>query len=147
MAIGIFLFLISFWFLGSRTLITYTDLFRWFALFAFAGNLIPYRMSGLRFGMERLEWFLFNLLAVGPSLFTIGLALNFFIHSQPEYFAVPHQQHLDVHRFWIENDQLPEMKPIEVESRSRHIGWIEIGIAQGLFGYPVITTISPIEPL
>ena len=146
MAIGIFLFLGAFWFLGSRTLITYTDLFRWLALFAFAGNLLPYKISGLRLGMERLEWFLFNLLAIGPLLFTLGLSINFILHSKPEYFAVPRQFKLDVQRHWIETGELPEMKRIREEDRARYIGWTRIGIADGAFGYPVITTISPIGP-
>src|SRR5688572_14360674 len=100
MAFGVFIFLFGFWFLGSRTLISYTDLFRWFALFAFGGNLVPYQYGGQKLRMERLEWFLFNLLAIGPFLFTSALAINFFIHSPVEYFAVPHRQVPDVHRYW-----------------------------------------------
>lgn len=147
MAFGVIVWLVAFWFLGSRTLIGYSELFRWFALFAFAGNLVPYRFSGLKLGMERGEWFFFNLLAVGPFLFAIGLGTNYFVHSTPESFAVPHRQVPDVHRYWIETGNLPQMKPINEGSRSDHIGWVEIGIANGIFGYPVITTISPIEPL
>lgn len=87
MVLGIFVVVISFWWVGSKTFITYSALGRWFALFAFAGNLLSYK-AGLRLGMERLEWFLFNLLAVGPLLFSLALWVNLEVHGPEKQYIV-----------------------------------------------------------
>lgn len=148
MALGIFLFVITFWLAGSFTFITYTALGRWFALFAFAGNLLPFKASGLRLGMERLEWFLFNLLAVGPFVFSACLWLNLGVHGKEQLYLLPIEEHaFDVRRYWLENDELPARRPIdEAELSALPMGGGHVlGIADGCLGYPVITRWDPVE--
>lgn len=81
MGLGIFIGLVSFFTVVFRTLVEPMDLFRLFLGLCFVGNLLPYRRSGLRLGMERLEWFLFNLLAVGPLGISLLLWLNLLVHG------------------------------------------------------------------
>jgi hypothetical protein len=147
MALGVVVWVLCFWFLGSRTLIGYLDLFRWFALFAFAGDLLPYRRSGLKLGMDRLEWFLFNLLAVGPMLFALFLGLNMLFHGQEELVVVRQAKYMDPRRHWLEEGVLPHGEPYVPGEVIRHLGPDDrmLGVAPGLFGYPVITTWSGIE--
>jgi hypothetical protein len=143
MALGIFAAVFSFWLAGSFTFITYSELGRWFALFAFAGNLIPFRASGLRMGMERLEWFLFNLLAVGPFLFSFCLWLNMGVHGPERYMLVRADPEFDVRRYWLEHDELPAHTVLENSAEQDGLippdGQI-LGIAKGCLGYEVITT-------
>ncbi len=148
MVLGIFVVVISFWWVGSKTFITYSALGRWFALFAFAGNLLSYK-AGLRLGMERLEWFLFNLLAVGPLLFSLALWVNLEVHG-PEKQYIVHMNGVayDVRRFWLETGQLPPNAPIDSKDigtandplRKAPIGAHLLGTAHGLLGYEVIST-------
>jgi hypothetical protein len=147
MALGVVVWVLCFWLLGSRTLIGYLDLFRWFALFAFAGDLIPYRRSGLKLGMDRLEWFLFNLLAVGPMLFALFLGLNMLFHGPEQLVVVRQAKYLEPRRYWLEEGVLPQGEPYVPGEVLRNLGPDDrmLGVSPGLFGYPVITTWSGIE--
>lgn len=144
MALGIFTLLLSFWWVGEETLVSYTALGRWFALFAFAGNLLSYKGAGLRLGMERLEWFLFNLLAVGPLIFSAALWLNMLVHG-PEQLQIVQVGHygLNVKRYWIDHGMLPPGVPAEIASTETHgSGGLKnniLGTAKGCLGYVVIT--------
>lgn len=149
MVLGIFVGVISFWWVGSKTFITYTGLGRWFALFAFAGNLLSYSRAGLRLGMERLEWFLFNLLAVGPFLFSLALWVNLEIHG-PERRYIIHMNGVayDVRRYWLATGELPPNTPVDPSVRGTAddplekapIGAHLLGTARGVLGYEVIST-------
>lgn len=147
MVLGIFMLIVSFWWVGTRTLVTYMELGRWFALFAFAGNVLPYKLGGLRLGMERLEWFLFNLLAVGPFIFSSLLWLNLLAHG-PERFAVLHFTGgiEGVRHYWMEKGELPPSTVLEVATveEARTVGAPSgehlIGVSTGLLGYEVIST-------
>jgi len=143
MVLGIFTLLLSFWWVGEETLISYTALGRWFALFAFAGNLLSYKAAGLRLGMERLEWFLFNLLAVGPLLFSVALWVNMLVHG-PEQLQIVQVGHygLNVKRYWLDHGVLPSGVPMEdasdvttLEGQKNNL----LGTAKGCLGYVVIT--------
>lgn len=149
MVLGIFFLLFSFWWVGTRTLVTYMELARWFALFAFIGNLLPYRAGGLRLGMERLEWFLFNLLAVGPIVFSLLLWLNLGIHGPQRYAVLHFDGEIEaVRHYWMEHQELPNPTPLVVPSGAgpdlgQQLGPVDgrvIGTARGLFGYDVIAT-------
>lgn len=147
MVLGIFAGLISIVFIGSQTFIGYDALFRWFLLFAFAGNLLPRQFSGLHWGMERLEWFLFNLLAIGPLVLSLGLLLNFTVHGPERLYLVPSGVPMSPARYWAEHHELPSNRPlppgpvdqaglIEAEAAiSDHI----LGVADGCLGYAVMT--------
>jgi hypothetical protein len=155
MVLGIFLFIVVFWTLGQFTLIGFTELFRWFALFAFGGNLLPQRWYGKRLVMDRLEWFWFNLLAVGPALFALGLSLNFFIHGPEQKMLVQLGHGFNLHDYWLHNRELPPHLPwpgdfgVDPEkdrlalSSARH-GDKVYGLAKGLFGYLVITGVEEV---
>jgi len=148
MALGIFVLLISFWAAGGRTLIHYVELARWFALFAFVGNLLPYTRVGLRLGMERLEWFLFNLLAVGPFVLSLLLWLNLLLHGPERFAATAYTGDImELRTHWMANDELPPSTPVEAPAAELLqtpppglVGGHLIGTAKGLFGYEVITT-------
>lgn len=81
MGIGVFVALISALTVLPWTLMDTGLLLRFFVGLCFAGNLVPYAHSGLRLGMERLEWFLFNLLAIGPLVTSALLWVNFLFHG------------------------------------------------------------------
>ena len=83
MGLGIFFGLVSMFTVAPWTEIDHTLLFRFFLGLCFAGTLLPYMRSGLRMGMERSEWFLFNLLAVGPIGTSLLLWTNFVLHGDP----------------------------------------------------------------
>ncbi|MBX2978134.1 MAG: hypothetical protein KF905_02475 [Flavobacteriales bacterium] len=81
MAVGVFSAIFGLVTVVPWTLIDAQWLLRGLLLLCFAGNLVPYLRSGLVLGMERLEWFLFNLLAVGPLGMGLLLWANFVFHG------------------------------------------------------------------
>jgi hypothetical protein len=83
MALGIFIGLFTLLWVGYRTVVDTWTIVRGLALFSFVGALLPYAHSGLRMGMERLEWMLFNVLAVGPLLMSLLLWANLLVHQAP----------------------------------------------------------------
>lgn len=85
MAIALFISLYVVLWLGRRTLVETVTLVRALALFCAVGALLPYAWSGLRMGMEKLEWFLFNVLAIGPLTLSLLLLVNHFIHGPVRY--------------------------------------------------------------
>jgi hypothetical protein len=150
MAVGILLFIVLFWTIGQLTLITFTELFRWLALFAFAGNLLPQRWYAKRFGMDRMEWFWFNLLAVGPLLLSCCLLLNFFVHGPEQRMLVRVGQGFDLPAYWREHGELPPHLPWpndfgtnpdkdRIALSTASVDDKVYGLAEGLFGYLVIT--------
>ncbi len=151
MAVGILLFIVLFWTIGQRTLISFIDLFRWFALFAFAGNLLPRRWYAERFAMDRFEWFWFNLLGVGPMLFCACMLLNFFVHGPEQKMLVKTGRDLDLHGYWQEHQALPPHLPWpadfgsdpeqdRVAMATAGHGDVVYGLAEGMFGYMVVTS-------
>ncbi|MEO5584429.1 MAG: hypothetical protein ABIQ75_03155 [Flavobacteriales bacterium] len=151
MAVGVLLFIILFWTVGQLTLISYTGLFRWFALFAFAGNLLPKHWYAKRFEMDRFEWFWFNLLAVGPMTFCAALLLNFFVHGPEQKVLVQAGRNFDLHTYWQENRALPphfswpaefgnDLEEDRIAIAIARPGDVVYGLAEGMFGYVVITS-------
>jgi len=147
MAVGLFAFIATFWAGQAITFITFGEIFRWLALFSFAGNLLPYMRSGLVLGMERLEWFLFNLLAVGPLVFTALLWGNFLLRDEPEaYLLQGNFSRADVLSHWHAHRELPPARRLdEVLSQAspeeRAKGYVMgplLKVSQGALGYAVI---------
>lgn len=158
MAVGILAFIIIFWTVGQRTLITFNALFRWFALFAFAGNLLPQRWYAKRFAMDRLEWFWFNLLAVGPLLFGCCLLLNFFVHGPEQRMLVRAGRGFSLHEHWRNQGTLPPHLPwpndfgSDPEKDRLALSTASVddkvyGVAEGFFGYIVITGETEVREL
>lgn len=81
MGVGVFIALISAMTVLPWSIVSGVTLLRFFVGLCFVGNLLPYARSGLRLGMDRLEWFLFNLIAIGPMGTSLLLWLNFLIHG------------------------------------------------------------------
>lgn len=156
MAVGLLLSIILFWTVGQLTLIAYTELFRWFALLSFAGNLLPKRWYAKRFGMEPLEWFWFNLLAVGPMIFSAALLLNFLVHGPERKLLVQGGRNFDLHAYWQQNRELPPHLPWpsdfgsdpgmdRVAIATAGHGDMVYGLAIGMFGYLVITSAQQVN--
>jgi hypothetical protein len=147
MAFGLFAFITTFWAGQSLTFITFTSLFRWLALFCFAGNLLPYMRSGLVLGMERLEWFLFNLLAVGPLLFTVLMWTNYLARGEPvSYVLHGNPSRIDVLSHWHASGELPPGRKLgdilskltpEEQAKGYVMGPL-LQVSQGALGYAVI---------
>ena len=150
MVSGIFVLVISFWLAAERTLIPYGTLLRWFALFAFIGNLLPYGRIAGRLGFERLEWFLFNLLAVGPLLLSLLLWVNLLFHGPETLLVVPSGQvSHTVKRYWTEHEALPQGVPVEILQPDPAVAAEEVpgdllGTATGCLGYDVVTRWEPL---
>jgi hypothetical protein len=149
MAFGVIAALITFWGGVFMIYISITDLLRWFALFAFAGNVLPYKRTGLRFGMARLEWFLFNVLAIGPFLFALFVWLNVFVHGPKELFHVKGRAS-DPVRYWRDTGEMPPTEAWESVRGKYAKGDIEqfirldmvLAKAHGCLGYDVRTGVS-----
>lgn len=146
MAFGVIVFLVTLWLSISMVYLTFLQLLQWFALFAFIGNLLPYVRSGLSLGMERFEWFLFNLLAVGPFLWSTMLLLNMTVHGPERVYVLP-VRGLDAVRYWREHDARPTMNEISLErARTGEFGKggpggseVLTGVAEGCLGWEVRT--------
>ncbi len=155
MALGIFVVLVSFWWAGMRTLITFMLLSKVFAALAFAGNLIPYAWSGARLGMERFEWFLFNLLAVGPLVFSALLWINYFVTGPDRhYMLMSGGSNVDIHQYWIEHAELPENEPFDPAAMDAATAERFVAVqgersvftlARGCLGYDVIKTYTYVD--
>ncbi len=147
MAVGLFLFLFTFWAGQLVTFITFTELFRALAFFCMAGNLLPYVRSGLALGMERLEWFLFNLLALGPLVFTALFWTNYLVHDPPRTILLSgNYSRQEVLAHWRASGSFPPGRPLErvgelLTPEERMKGYViapVLGVARGLLGYDVI---------
>lgn len=158
MALGVLMLVVVFWTLGQRTLLTYTVFFRWFALFAFAGNLLPVPWAARYLKMDRLDWFWFNLTAVGPVLLSALLALNFLCHGPERMMLVRQGRGLDLHAYWREQRALPPHLPWPADfgrdpQKDRFAlstvepGDVVYGLAEGCLGYLVITDVTDARDL
>lgn len=150
MALGIFVLIITFWWVGARTFVSYSLLARWFAFFAFVGNLLPYNKVGLRYGMERLEWFLFNLLAVGPLVFSVLLWMNLLVHGPERLVVFPWSANIvALHTYVMDHDGIPLHTEVgtskEEAMHALRNGQRLLGTATGLFGYEVVVTWEKVD--
>jgi len=154
MAFGLITFIATFWTGQLVTLITFSAMFRWLALFAFAGNLLPYMRSGLVLGMERFEWFLFNLLAVGPFVFSGLLWANFLFRGAPVAYVMrgdPTRQEFLAH--WRSAGELLPGRTLEglsaqLTPEERLKGYVlgpVLWLAPGALGYRVIERWEPAQ--
>lgn len=156
MLLGLFSGLFIFYSVGQLTLISFTALFRWFAVFAFAGNLLPQRWYGRALVMDRMEWFWFNLLAIGPLLLGGCLVVNFVFHGPGEHMLVRQGSQVDLHRYWREHGELPPHLPWpsdfgadpakdRMALATAAAGDAVFELAQGALGYLVITARTEVQ--
>ena len=152
MVLGIFVFLVCFWAGLSVTFIPVGHLLRYTVFLSMVWGLIPYRISGLRLGMERLEWFMFHVLAVGPILLALLFAINYLGHG-PERTIVLTEgfRTVEVMNYWQHYDELP---PHQVNVDPDLMMRIRLGklphlrdkvftMAPGALGYAVISDFGP----
>jgi len=149
MALGIFVALGSLYTVAPWTLIAPDHLFRGLLLFCFVGNLWPAGAGGLRWGMERLEWFLFNLLAVGPLLTSLLLWLNFTGHGPvtTTEHGVAEVEASGTTLYYRFTDDFLADHPF---ARATYRDWypivgdrMRVSTADGLFGVPVVVLKEP----
>lgn len=141
MVLGIFAALFTFYSVCQLTLLSVVDLFRLFFFMCFVLLLIPHRYTRKRLGMDKLEWFFFNTLAIGPITFCIVMWANFFVHGEVEYRDYSryslHRLHSNEHASeltngWIEfNSALTFLGPSKGTT-------VRVGKARGIFGIDVV---------
>lgn len=149
MGLGIFVALGSVFTVVPWTLVDPGKLFRFFLLLCFLGTVPPYMVSGWRFGMERLEWFLFNVLAAGPLLTSGLLWLNFLVHgpvTTTDHVVDEVEEVGGVLYYQFKDDFLDDF-PL---ARSSYRDWhpivgnaVHVTMADGLFGVPVVVRKEP----
>ncbi len=150
MVLGVFSAIGSLFTVATWTLLDPSVLLRVLLLLCFAGNLLPYLRSGLWLGMERLEWFLFNLLAVGPILMCLFLWLNFLLHgsvttSDHVVRGVQSQGSFVYYEFKDHHlEPFPFARAVYKDQYPIIGNGMRISEAEGLFGAPVIVKREPI---
>lgn len=153
MVLGVIMAPLMFFTVGENTFITYNTLFRWFILFALVGNLVPSRWCAAALKMDRKEWFLFSLLAIGPFLFSTGLLVNRMFHGPPEYIVVEQGGWVDPMRYWREQGEMLPNRPWQGKTwpgDGAEISWEDLealsalrpgdalyAVADGVLGYRV----------
>jgi hypothetical protein len=150
MALGVFTALVSALTVVPWTLIAHSVLLRFFIGLCFVGNLLPYARSGLRMGMERLEWFLFNLLAIGP-LVTCALLWANYIGHGPAAISTHAVVEVENHRTYLTytfvdgflNDHWMA-RSIYRDLPDAHGHVQEVSIARGLLGVEVVVQKRPV---
>ena len=148
MALGLFVSLFTLLWLGRRTFIDLPIALRWMAGLCTVGTLLPYGWSGLRLGMEKLEWLLFNVVAVGPLGLSAMLAINHYVHgpvrwseaylgsditvtTEKDGFTIEH--HVPGRNFFYFSEE---------ELDTSESGRYRVGVAEGCFGYWSITDVE-----
>jgi hypothetical protein len=140
MALGIFFGLFTLIWMGGRTFVPPLLIFRFLALLCVVGTLLPYVWTGLRFGMAKLEWFLFNVLFIGPVVTSFLVLTNHFVHDTPVYAEQPFRQNAVVQ---VVSDGRTERLEIawssfgftEAELASSPTRTYRVGFAKGCFGF------------
>ncbi len=120
MATGVLVTLFTGYLVCQRTLVGAIDLMRLFFLLSFILLIVPHRFTRKRLGMGMLEWFLFNVLAIGPWTFTFIMWCNFFVHGEVEHRTYP----------------ALEVRFIDTNEKAIHMtdGWIEYHTALDYWG-------------
>lgn len=148
MVLGIVLFVAAFWAVVGTVYIPITEVLRWFALFAFVGNLLPYARTGLRLGMARFQWFMFNLLCIGPVLFCLLFTLDRAFHGPVRIELL--DRGMDPVRYWREHGEHPHAIPwSEAAQRVPLEEWLFLlnaeaiqGRATGMLGHELRMLVS-----
>jgi len=150
MAIGVFVGLLSALTVVPWTLIDHGLLLRFFIGLCFVGNLLPYARSGLRMGMERLEWFLFNLLAIGPLVTCLLLWVNYIFHGSAAT-STHAVIEMDDHRTYLTYTFSDGFLDAHWMARSIYRDWPDahghiqaVSIANGLLGIDVVVKKQPV---
>lgn len=149
MGVGVFVALVSALTVLPWSLVSPAFLLRFFVGLCFVGNLLPYARSGLRLGMARLEWFLFNLIAIGPVGTSLLLWINFLFHGTPtvsDHIVSAVESNGTVITYEFRDGYLTD----HWMARSTYADWypiignaVEFTTAPGLFGIGVVLRKEP----
>jgi hypothetical protein len=147
MAIGLFVSLFTVLWLGRRTFVDALSLVRVMAMCCVAGTLIPYAHSGLRLGMEKLEWFLFNVVAIGPLCVSFLLVLNHYIHGPVRWTEgrIGRTVHVTVGDPGHEEQHALRSNFFgftDTDEEEALDGRFRVGVAKGCFGYWSVTDVE-----
>lgn len=149
MGIGVFVALLSALTVLTWSMVSTVVLLRFFVGLCFVGNLGPHARSGLRLGMARLEWFLFNLVAIGPLGTSALLWVNFLFHGAP--VVSDHiVSRVEANGTHITYEFRDGFLADHWMARSAYADWfpivgnaVEFTTAQGLFGIEVVLRKRP----
>jgi hypothetical protein len=158
MAVGVLVAIVAFWTVGHRTLISYNAYFRWLAVLCFTGNLLPRRLYAERLPMDGSGWFWFNLLAVGPILWSVCLSLNFLVHGPEQRMLVVAGAGQDLHEHWRLTGSFPPHRPWPSDWGADQLKDQEAlsgagpddqvyALAEGCLGWLVITEVHGVQEL
>lgn len=153
MVFGVVLTLAVFWSLADLVFASRADLLRLLVLCSGLVLLLPFRWTGRRLGMERLEWVLFHVLGIGPFLFAGILGINFLLHDAPvcsTHAILGSARSAWYHRLELADGAFaepPGVRRFEVEKIGRP--WpdsLRICTARGVLGLEVVVERSLIGP-
>jgi hypothetical protein len=150
MAGGVFATILTFWWVSSSVLVSYWIVGRLFCAFGFAGNLLYGRWIRVRTGFSRGYWFMFNMLAIGPTLFCAFFLVNRFCSNGTRHYEWGERSNEEwTKRDWMESGRLHSSLTgpgIEVTGLPLVRAWDRraqyMRVDDGLFGFPVITGLS-----
>lgn len=155
MALSIFIALFTLLWLGNRTLVDLLVLLRALAVCCVAGNVLPYAWSGLRLGMEKLEWFFFNLLSIGPLTVCLLLMVNHYVHGPVVWGEGRIGQAVTIELPWEMDEFLAVQNNITLsadffaftdEERDEAVGGrFRAGVAKGCLGYWSVTDVEVVR--
>ena len=152
MILGLFTMLVAFWWTSAVVLVTYWTVGRLFCALAFGGNLLYGPWVQRLLGMGRGYWFMFNLLFIGPVLFTLFFGLNGLVTHDTRPYILRGLADPRLKAYWIEHGTLPpyalaepgdtvvvtDRFPIE----NGHIRVLRL--SRGLFGFEVMAMGEPV---
>lgn len=153
MLIGFFGCMLSLPSVGSWTMVGWGFLARGLTLFCVIGLvLFPWRLYQRFIGINAFETFLFNVMGVGPLLFSLLLWANFLFHgvAEKEVLKIEERQFVGqmlnpVYRYELEGgvyQDMPEFRRFELDPENKKLlekaQRVEFRTAEGLFGFSVM---------
>lgn len=153
MLVGFFACMASLPTVGSWTMLGWGTLARALTFFCVIGLLLfPWRFYQRFLGIDPLETFLFNVMGMGPFLFSLLLWSNFIFHgpAEEEVHRIEEREFVGqmlnpVYRYRLRDSayqQKPEYRRFSVKpsngQRLEQARWVRYRKAKGLFGIPVM---------
>jgi hypothetical protein len=160
MLIGFFGCMLSLPSVGSWTMLSWGYMARGLLFFCVIGLLLfPWRFYQRSLGINAFETFLFNVMGVGPLLFSLLLWSNFFLHGavEEETLRIRDREFVGqlfnpVYRYELEGsayEKMPEYRRFGMErwdrKRLERARKVRYRTAKGLFGVKVMLEREPIE--
>ncbi len=160
MLLGFFACMLTLPSAGSCTVVSWTFMARTLTLFCILGLILfPWRFYQRALGINAFETFLFNVMGVGPMLFSLLLWSNFLIHGpvKEEVVRVQEREFVGqmlnpVYKYELEGglyEDMPEFRRFTVSPSNnemlREARKVEFRTARGLWGYRVILGRKPLR--